>query len=392
MLTPAELPRHLDVRRTIELDDTRDARAVLAAAIRGPILKSVCHGSVARRARRSPSRADRTRAGARCSAARDDRGLPRPGSGRGTPASMSSRRPGDTKNGAASCACQSASIDGAPAALSSARSVSRCGYTRAHGRCSCAAPISIRRDASWRGVFLEARRTRSKNSLTRTGSRLKHGGDAVGGVAVPQLGHSLRRRRRERLLDAGNDVRGLRADDAIGAVGDRDRPLGVLAQREAGNAERGRLLLQAAGVGEDQARVRRQREKVDVAERLGQDDAVEPALEAELAQAVARARVHGKDDRHPARTTWRTRVQDAAERLAIVHVRRPVQRQDGVRARRRPACDRGCDRASQSAGDGAACRSSRCRRNESAPPACPRRAGSRRRRATASAADPRAGR
>jgi hypothetical protein len=36
----------------------------------------------------------------------------------------------------------------------------------------------------------------------------------------------------------------------VGALGDRDRPLGILPQRQAGNAEIGGLLLDAAAVGD----------------------------------------------------------------------------------------------------------------------------------------------
>ena len=48
--------------------------------------------------------------------------------------------------------------------------------------------------------------------------------------------------------------RGVLSEQRVRAVGDRDRPLGVRAQREARHAERGRLLLDAAGVGDDRAR------------------------------------------------------------------------------------------------------------------------------------------
>ena len=278
-----------------------------------------------------------------------------------------------------------------PRPCSSARSVSRCGYTRAHGCCSCAAPISIRRDASWRGVFLEARRTRLDEFAHSNRKRVSTA--AMRSAAWPSHSSGIRFGAVEASACSTPATMscGLRADDAVGAVGDGHRPLGVFAQRQAGNAERGRFLLQTAGVGEDQAARATSGQEVDVAERLGQDDAVEPVFEAELAQPVARARMDRKHHRHLA-ATCRTALEDAAERLAVVDIRRPMQRQDRVRPVADRQCDRECGRASPSADDAAACRSSRCRRGESAPPARPRRAGSRRRRATASAADRRADR
>src|SRR3972149_1793348 len=55
-------------------------------------------------------------------------------------------------------------------------------------------------------------------------------------------------------------------------LGDRDRPLRVLAQREAGDAERGCLLLEAAGVGDHQGGLRGEAEEFQVAERVAETD------------------------------------------------------------------------------------------------------------------------
>ncbi len=121
-------------------------------------------------------------------------------------------------------------------------------------------------------------------------------------------------------------------------------------------------------------RVRRQRQEVDVAERLGRAiDAVEIALETELAQPLARARVHRKHDRHLARRPAARPRRMPRKRLAIVHVRRPMQRQHRVGASPTGDAIADRDRASPAAGDGAACRSSRCRRGGSARPASLRR-------------------
>ena len=76
---------------------------------------------------------------------------------------------------------------------------------------------------------------------------------ALGRVAVPQRDRARRGRA------AGDARRSARADGSSPSRTfvpwrDRDRPLGVRAQRVAGDAERGRLLLHAAGVGDDRAR------------------------------------------------------------------------------------------------------------------------------------------
>src|SRR5262245_66502521 len=99
--------------------------------------------------------------------------------------------------------------------------------------------------------------------------------DAISRVAVPQL------RRAPHVRDAvGQNLAG-RADDArrvashqtIGALLYGDRTFGVLAQRQAWDAERRRLLLQAAGIGEHQPRVAPQPQEIQVAERGDYADA-----------------------------------------------------------------------------------------------------------------------
>ena len=75
-------------------------------------------------------------------------------------------------------------------------------------------------------------------------------GDPLCGLAVPErrrfrsLRWALGQQRRD-LSDRGR----VEAQQGVGAGGDRDRALGVVAQGEAGDAEVGRLLLDAAGVG-----------------------------------------------------------------------------------------------------------------------------------------------
>ena len=95
--------------------------------------------------------------------------------------------------------------------------------------------------------------------------------EAVRGPPVPERRRPLRRPRalgdQRRQL---GDSRRIEAEQGVGPLLDRDRPLGVVAQREAGDAEVGRLLLDAAGVGQDRAGLRLQREEVEIADRVDQ--------------------------------------------------------------------------------------------------------------------------
>ena len=70
-------------------------------------------------------------------------------------------------------------------------------------------------------------------------------------------------------VDSLRDTGGIDADQLIGAVRDRHRPLRVLPKRQARNAQRRRLFLDAARIGEHEARVVHQREKVEIAFRPG---------------------------------------------------------------------------------------------------------------------------
>ena len=102
--------------------------------------------------------------------------------------------------------------------------------------------------------------------------------------------------------------------------------------------------------------MRRQAQEVDVAERLGQDHAVERRLEAELAQPAPASADAPETPPASRAATTRTAREDVAERLAVVDVRRPVQRQHRVSAcLRRPP-----DRESRSS-----VASGRCRRSVS---------------------------
>src|SRR4029078_1601094 len=81
------------------------------------------------------------------------------------------------------------------------------------------------------------------------------------------------RRFRDRLCDGG----GIGPGEAVPARFDGLDPLGVLAQRYAGPPVPVGLVLDAAGVGEDDARLRRERGEVEVAgRRPGVDVPSEP--------------------------------------------------------------------------------------------------------------------
>ena len=197
-----------------------------------PVLKSVCHGSAGRSA--DAARAEQIELVAQHAiGGGDDRAPARPGSARGTRrvhALAVARRQEERR-------CQlrpPERVDRRRARRLSERALGQ--HVRIDAR---PRPLQLRRahlDQARRklarrlpgGAPARVRRIRSLKQETG-----QHGGDASGGLAVPQLGDPLRRRRGERLLEAGDDVRGPRADDAVGAVGDGDRPLGVLAQRQA---------------------------------------------------------------------------------------------------------------------------------------------------------------
>ena len=89
---------------------------------------------------------------------------------------------------------------------------------------------------------------------------------------------------------------GVEAEQDVGPELDRDRPLGVVAQREARDAEVRRLLLDAARVGEHAGRAGDQAQELEVAERLEQRAARRGGAEAERLDRGARARMHGEDD------------------------------------------------------------------------------------------------
>ena len=151
--------------------------------------------------------------------------------------------------------------------------------------------------------------------------RVQSGRDATRGVAVAvELRRVLRQARRGDRLD---EPVGVVVDEDVGARLDGVDPLRGRPQRHARDAVPVRLLLQAARVGDDHARLRGERGQVEVAERLGEED-VRP----ERRQRGARARVRREDDRllEPVQA-----VDDAREPLRA-HVRLAVDGREQVAA------------------------------------------------------------
>src|SRR5947209_921866 len=98
---------------------------------------------------------------------------------------------------------------------------------------------------------------------------------------------------------AADDLR-IVADDAIGAKAYGHGAFGVVAQGKARDAERGRLFLYAAAVGEHQPAVAVELQKIQVAERFGERQSLHTAgafHQAEFFEPRSRPRMHRKDDR-----------------------------------------------------------------------------------------------
>ena len=108
----------------------------------------------------------------------------------------------------------------------------------------------------------------------------------------------------------------------------RDRALGVVAQREAGDAEVGRLLLDPAGVGQHGA-ARRPRARGSRGSRPGRSAG--PRRRRCGAEHLARPRVDREDDRHLARRP-RASASIAVAEQRPVDERRAVQRDEQVAA------------------------------------------------------------
>ena len=119
-------------------------------------------------------------------------------------------------------------------------------------------------------------------------------------------------------------------DQLVGALGEGDRPLGVVPQGQAGHAEHGGLLLHPAGVGQHQPGRRLQRDEVEVAG--GRDDLhPRPGSRALRSWPAARGWAGSTSGQLPGELAQRR--QQRGQRPGVVHVRRPVQGHQAVPAR-----------------------------------------------------------
>ena len=128
-----------------------------------------------------------------------------------------------------------------------------------------------RRNRPRRGLPLSRTRQDAVTGSPTIAARTIRG--ALAGASVPQRDWPARLAVLEQPGNVGDSLRA-QTEHGVRPELDRHRALGRVAKREARDAERGRLLLDAARVGEDETRVSLEPEEVEVAERLGaQDDA-----------------------------------------------------------------------------------------------------------------------
>ena len=168
------------------------------------------------------------------------------------------------------------------------------------------------------------------------------------------------------LADAGR----VEAEQCVGAGPHGHRPLGVVAQGEAGDAQERGLLLDPAGVGQDGGGVGLQREEVEIADRVHQ---AQPLRDVR-AHHLPGPRMDREDDRDLGRDLGQRRGGVGQERR--VDEGRAVERDEQVGAGLDPVTPRR-RRARRTARAGRrGCRSSCCRRSASARRRLPRRAGS----------------
>src|SRR5260370_6084054 len=70
----------------------------------------------------------------------------------------------------------------------------------------------------------------------------------------------------EDILRRSDDLAGIATDKQIRTLRNRDGTLGVLPEGEAGHSERGGLLLNAAGIGQDQRGSAEEAEEIEIAD------------------------------------------------------------------------------------------------------------------------------
>src|SRR5262249_19718630 len=125
-------------------------------------------------------------------------------------------------------------------------------------------------------------------------TREEGGDDPPGGPAVPQFGRPPPRPFRvESFVDLLPDLGG--RHEAVRPLVNRDGALGRVAHRQAWNAEIGRLLLDAARIGDEQSRSADEAHEFDVAQRIDQPNRAERRGKAEFGEAASRPRMNWKD-------------------------------------------------------------------------------------------------
>jgi hypothetical protein len=90
--------------------------------------------------------------------------------------------------------------------------------------------------------------------------RRQFGRDPITGMTIPQRDRlALCPSASDSVVKSGANPIGIVADESAGTQRKRDRTFGVLAQREAGYAQNGRLFLESARIGEYDGRPRYER-------------------------------------------------------------------------------------------------------------------------------------
>ena len=152
-------------------------------------------------------------------------------------------------------------------------------------------------------------------------------GNSLSSAAVPSVqGGDAHRTLGQRRGDIA-DPCGVQAKERVGALADRDRALGVVAQREARHAQVGGFLLHTARVGKHAGGARLEREELEVADRIGK---AQPGRDGHRRHPLARPRMHREEHREVLRD--RAELVDYVGQQVAVHQRRPVQRHQQVTA------------------------------------------------------------
>jgi hypothetical protein len=98
-------------------------------------------------------------------------------------------------------------------------------------------------------------------------------------------------------LPCGGNSAWIHPDDRVGSPRGRDRALGGGPERQAGHPQRGRLLLNAAGVREDDGGTLHQAHEIEIRQGLQQAEALHGGGPGrERVEPTPRARVNGEDD------------------------------------------------------------------------------------------------